>query len=100
MIEAVKTYANFHAYLTGNATDTALTVSTTDAAVLESWRSNFTASGTCRLLVGNSATYDSRYYAFETFLVSSIDTDTGVIHTQNSLSGETNYTTAKSTHRS
>ena len=100
-IAALKTYANFHAYLTEDTTTTdaggtKVKVSTDDAAVLQSWVQNFDASS-CRLLVGNFATYDSQYYAFETALVSSIDTGTGIITFTGALSGKANYTTAKNT---
>lgn len=89
----IKTFSNFSAILTEDATNTTLTVSAADAVILDTWASHF-GSGECRLLVGNFATYDSIFYAFETFLVTSIDTGTGII-TVPALSGEANYTTAK-----
>lgn len=97
----IKTYANVNCDLTEDCTTTdaggtKVKVSTADASLLNSWVQHFD-SNSCRLLVGNFATYDSQYYAFEYALVSSIDTGTGIITFTGALTNKANFTTAKNT---
>jgi hypothetical protein len=96
---SIKTMSNFKAWMTTDALvgtgQDSITVSAADAVVLNAWADKFPGDSV-RVLLGNWATYDSEFYAFETAVMhkDSINTTSGII-VFDEMTNEANFTTAK-----
>ena len=91
-VAGLKSYANVKCYLTANADNRDITVSAADAVILSNWAGNF-GTRKCRLLLSTFAKYDQQNYNQTTFVVSGINTTTGVITPCENIPSHTNYTT-------